>query len=206
MARRMVVMVVAALLAGCGGGPPKPETLTLAAPDGARLPLPARAMVFVAQSDLERTLTYDINQVSQQTTDIRDGEAMEQAARALVSKAFATTATNQPTLRPHVVLRVTGKAVWNYRASEFKVTCEISATDGIGALIGRFPGAYRSEPVLSLESSLAPVYAQCLREPLEHLLRTPEIAEMSRAGFPDPDLAATNAYLRSQGFVIPGAR
>jgi len=203
MMRWMSAAVLGLALAGCASLP-QPENATPTAPAGATLPLKARALVVIAPDELGRKLSYDGNHKELDTTDIGDGLALERAARALASKAFATVATNQPSLRPQLVLRVTGKAVWNYRDSSFKVSCEIFATDGIGAPIGHFPGGYRSPPVIDMEASLTPIYGQCLRNPLDELLRAPGLAELLRAGFPDSDVAATNAYLRSQGFVIAG--
>ena len=203
MTRWMMAATLGLALAGCANLP-QPESFTPTAPAGAALPLKARALVVIATDDLGRKLSYDGNHQNVDTTDIGDGLALERAARALASKAFATVATNKPAIRPQLLLRVTGKAVWNYRDSSFKVTCEIFATDGVGTPIGHFPGAYRSPPVIDMESSLTPIYGQCLRNPLNELLRAQGLADMIRTGFPEPDVAATNAYLRSQGFVISG--
>jgi len=203
MTRWMMVAALVTALCGCTSVP-APENIAPAAPSGMALPLKARAMVVIAPDDLSRKLSYDANHKDVDTTDIPDGLALERAARALAANAFATVATNQPAIHPHLLLRVTGKAVWNYRDSSFKVSCEIFATDSIGAPIGHFHGGYHSPPMLDLAASLAPIYGQCLRNPLDELLRAPGLAELARAGFPEPNPAVTNAYLRSQGYVISG--
>lgn len=204
MARWMLAAAFVLGLAGCGASLPKPDEIAPTAPAGLALPLKARVMLFVAQADLERKLAYDVNLVSVEVTDIKEGEALAQAAQALLAKAFATVATNQPSIRPQVVARVTGKAVWDRKESTFRINCEIFATDAGGGLIGRYFDIYRSPSVLSLESSLAPAFGQCLKRPLDEFLRSPGLAELARAGFPEPVPAVGNAYLRSQGFVIPG--
>ena len=200
MRRWVNTAMLALALGGCAANLPDPGQVKLAVP--AALPLRARVLVDIAQSDLDRKLSYQLNQVSRQDTDIKEGLALEQAAVGLLGQVFAATAVNQPSPRPDVIARITGTAVYNRVAGTFRVICGIDANRVDGIPLGHFYNAYTSEPVLSLEGSLPRVYAQCLKGPVEDLLRAPAFTRLAAAGFPPPDPAAATGYLRSQGYVV----
>lgn len=199
MRRGAMAAALMLALGGCALGLPDPGEIRLAAP--VALPAGARVMVDIAQGDLDRKFSYRINDSGQQDTDIQEGAALEQAAMGLLGRAFTAAAVNRTTPRPDVVARVTGTA--QYRSDgTFRVVCGLDAARGDGIPLGHYYNAYTSPPVLGLETGLRRVYAQCLKGPVEDMLRSPEFARLAAAGFPAPDPAATDAYLRSQGFVV----
>jgi hypothetical protein len=187
-------------LGGCTGGLPEPREIPLAAPTA--LPAKARVLIHIAQSDLERKFSYQLNSISRQETDIDEGAALQQAAVGLLGRAFAATAVNQVTPRPDVVVRVSGTEVYARVDGTFRVSCGIDAARADGIPLGHFYSAYKSPAAMSLEAALPRVYAQCLKGPVEDLLRSPEFAQLAAAGFPAPDPAVSDGYLRSQGFVV----
>ncbi len=200
MRRWMGAAVLTLVVGGCAAGLPDPGEVRLSA--AMALPVRARVLVDVAQSDLDRKFTYDINAISPQDTGLKDGVAMQQAAVGLLGHAFAAVTANQPSPRPDVVARVTGTAVFNQVAGTFHVVCGIDAVRADGIPLGHFYATYKSQPVMSLEASLPRVYAQCLKGPVEDLLRSPEFTRLAAAGFPAPDPAVVDGYLRSQGYMV----
>lgn len=200
--RRWIVAVLGVMLSGCLPSLPPAEQVKVAAPSGMTLPLPGRVLVFIAQADLDRLFSYDLNRQSAQKTDVREGAALDAAARTVLGKAFAVAETNRADIRPHVVARVTGKAVWNRVDNTFRVVCELDATDADGMPIGHFPNVYKSPSLIGFEANLPLVYAQCLRPAVEQLLASPDVVALARAGFPEPDPVKSAIYLRSQGFVV----
>lgn len=199
----MMVAALGIVLSGCAQ-PPRPEQVTLAAPPGLTLPTSGRAMVYIAQSDLDRKFSYDLNRVSKEETDIPEGQALASASRAVLGKAFAQVATNDPRIQPDVIARVGGTAVYDRIGGTFKVKCEVDSYRADGDPIGHFFNVYKSAPVLSFGESLPRLYAQCLKPAVEEMMRSPSMLAMVRAGFPRPDPAAADAYLRSQGFTVQG--
>jgi hypothetical protein len=200
----MTAMALALGLAGCGATLPTPAEVPLAAPPGLTLPVKGRAMLYVAESDLKRKFGYDLNRISREETDIKDGQLLQSAGRELLSKAFATVTSNQPLPRPHVMVRVTGAANWNRVDGSYKVTCGVNALESDGIPIGSWLNVFKATPIHTFESALPRLYAQCLRQPMEDMMRSPVIAEMARTGFPEPDPVKVDPYLRSQGFIIRG--
>jgi hypothetical protein len=201
MRRSMAGMMVLAL-AACGAGVPRPEEITVAAPAGMTLPVQGRAMVMMAESDLSRTFSYSLNRVSAEQTKIPEGQAMDLAARTVLGRAFATVATNSPALRPHVLARTTGKAVWNRADGSYRVSCEVSAFESDGMPIGRYSNAFNATPITGFETALPALYSQCFKGPVEELMRSSTISRLNAAGFPEPDAVKTAGYLRSQGYVV----
>ncbi len=197
--RRWWVIVAALALGGCSSLP-DPGKVALSAP----MPLPARARVLIdiSQSDLDRKFSYDLNTVTRQQTDIKEGAALEQAAAGLLGQAFLATGLNQAAPRPDVVAHISGTEEFDHVADTFHVKCGIDAARADGIPLGHFYGAYKSPPVLSIEASLPRVYALCLKGPVEAMLRSAEWTRFAAAGFPPLDTAAVDGYLRSQGYVI----
>ncbi|MDA8230675.1 MAG: hypothetical protein M0006_04995 [Magnetospirillum sp.] len=203
MARWIVAVAVGVALSACAQIP-RPEDVALTSPPGMALPVKGRLMVYISDQDLARKFSYNINPISKEETGISDGQALDRAARGVLGKAFAVVATNDPGIRPDVVARITGKAVWDRDDGSFKVTCELDAHRADGDAIGYFFSVIKSAPVMSFAEALPRVYAQCLKPPTEELMRSPAMAAMVRAGFPPLDPAAVRSYLRSQGFAMTG--
>jgi len=200
----MIGAALAVMLAGCGATLPKSAEVPLATPPGLALPLKGRALLYVADVDLKRKFAYDLNRISREETDIPDGVLLQGAARDLLSKGFATVTSNEPLPLPHVVVRVGGVAAWNRVEGSYRVTCSVDAYESDGIPIGSFLNLFKSTPLHGFEEALPRLYAQCLRQPMEDMLRSPAIAALAKAGFPEPNPVKTDAYLRSQGFVIRG--
>lgn len=200
MRRWGIAAALTVALGGCGPSLPDPGAIHLSAP--LALPQRARVMIDIAPPDLDRKFSYKLNTVSRQTTDIGDGAAMAQAASGLLGHAFAATSVNQASPSPEVVARITGTAVFDRVGGTFRVECGLDAARADGIPFGHFYNVYKSPPVLSLEDNLPRVYAQCLKGPVEDMLRSPEFTTFAAAGFPALDPATVAGYLRSQGYAV----
>ena len=196
----MGAMVLA--VSACGATLPQPEDVKVSAPSGMNLPVKGRAMVMLAEADLNRTFSYSLNRIGSEQTQIPEGKAMDRALHGVMGRAFSSVTTNDPALRPHVIARASGKAIWNRIDGTYRVHCEIMAYEGDGIPIGRFANAFSAKPLDTFESALAPLYTQCFKQPVEEMMASPALARMSAAGFPEPNQAASTAYLQAQGFAV----
>lgn len=199
--RRWVVGVAAALgLGGCTTSLPEPAQIPLAAPTA--LPMKAQVLLHVSQGDLERAFSYKLNSVSRQETDIHDGQIMAQAAHDMLAHAFAGVAVNQPYPLPDLVVTVSGTALFDRTSGSFRVTCALDANRADGMPVAHGYNVYSSPTALGFETSMRRFYGQCLKGPIEELLRSPALARLAAAGLPAADQAAAEGYLRIQGFPI----
>jgi hypothetical protein len=194
----------AAMLSGCGTLP-APDSVTLAPPPGLSLPLKARTMIYMSETDLGRNLVVHVNARQTEETKVREGEANARAAKVVLRKAFQTVETNDPAVRPQLVVKLSGKASWAPMDGKLKVTCMLDAYTADGIPIGSFPARFDSPNGVDYATSLEGGYGQCVRNAAGDLLRAPALARFAAAGFPDPDPSAVAAWFRSLG-VIPGQR
>jgi hypothetical protein len=200
MRRTMTAMGLAALVAACGTLPP-PQAVPVTPPPGLSLPVPGTALILISDQDMDRLFSYDLNRITREKTDYKEGEAMALAARDVMAHAFAQVAVNDPDFRPNVIARIGGQADWSQGAATFTVSCHLDATDATGIPIGHFYNTYHSPALASMTASLPRVYAQCLRGPVQDLMASAPVEAQARAGFPAANPVAVDAYLRSQGLV-----
>jgi hypothetical protein len=204
MFRYAGLIALGLLLSGCGPALPPPEAVRLAPVPGVSPPLAARVMIFAGQGDLDRKLTVQATRLQTEEGTVKDGTALAQAARAVLSKAFARVEINDASLRPQIVVRLYGQGLWSKPNSRLQVGCGIDAFTADGFPIGNFGGRYDINTG-DYESTLAPSYAQCLKAPVEQLLASPALARLAAAGFRDPPAVAVERWMQSLG-PIPSAR
>jgi len=204
MSRCAGFIVLGLLLSGCGPALPPPEAVQLAPVPGVSPPLAARVMVFAGQGDLDRKLTVQATRLQTEEATVKDGTALAQAARAVLSKAFTRVEINDASIRPQIVVRLYGQGLWSKPNSRLQVGCGIDAFTADGFPIGNFGGRHDMHTG-DYESTLAPSYAQCLKGPVEQLLASPALARLAAAGFRDPPAVAVDQWMQSLG-PIPSAR
>jgi len=205
-ARIAGVMVAAAMMAGCGPQLPPLETVGFTTPvAGQTPPLPARVMVYVGQDDLDRPLKIQATNLhSEDSPDIKEGAALARAATVLLGRAFSRVALDDPALRPHLVARPYGKAVWYKIDGQLRIGCGLDVYTADGFPLGNFVGRL-SLSTNNYQSDLLPAYGQCLKRPVEQLLASPALARLAAAGFRDPLPAAVDAWMQTLG-PIPTPR
>lgn len=204
MSRYAGLIAVALLVAGCGPALPPPEAVRLAPVPGVSPPLPARVMIFAGQADLDRKLTLQVTRLQTEDATVKDGAALAQAARAVLSQAFARVDLNDAGNRPQIVIRLYGQGLWSKPNTRLQVGCGIDAFTADGFPIGNFGGRHDMHTG-DYEGTLAASYAQCLKKPVEQLLASPALARLAAAGFRDPPAAAVDLWMRSLG-PIPSSR
>ncbi|OAN53843.1 hypothetical protein A6A04_13175 [Paramagnetospirillum marisnigri] len=189
-------------LGGCLGGLPPTDSIQLAPVPGVALPHKARVMVFASESDLSRNLTIALTRFQNEETKVREGLALAKATRAMLAKGFETVEINDPAIRPHIVVKLVGKASWSRLDARLKLGCGIDAWTADGIPLGNFTNRvdvgetdYRTE--------LEPGFAQCLKKPMEDLLTSSTLARVAGAGFRDPPGAAVVGWMRTLGPITP---
>jgi len=197
---RAGIMMLAALLAGCGASLPPPETVRFGHKvAGQTLPLPARVMLYVGQEDLDRPLKMQVTTLhSEESPDVKEGAALARAATGVLSAAFARVALNDSSVRPQIVIRPSGKAVWYKLDGELRLGCGLDAYTADGFPLGTFVGRFRTS-TNDYRSDLLPAYGQCLKQATERLLESPALARLAAAGFRDPPSASVEAWMRTLG-------
>ena len=193
------VVVMASLLAGCALRLPPPESLDLAPVPGVALPFKARVMVFAGENDLDRNLVIQSSRYQTEETKVKDGRAVVSAATILLSKGFQQVAVNDPAIRPHLILKVTGKAQWARLDGKMKVGCTIDAWPADGISLGHFGNRYDSPGATDYTAELEAGYGQCFKLAVDGLLASPNLARVAGSGFRDPPPAAVDAYVRTLG-------
>jgi len=204
MSRYAGIIALVVLLSGCGSTLPPPDAVRLDPVPGVSVPLPARVMVFSGQADLDRKLVVQATRLQTEEGTVKDGTALAQAARAVLSKAFARVEINDSSIRPQIVVRLYGQGLWSKPNSRLQVGCGIDVFTADGFPIGTFGNRYDLGSG-EYESTLAPAYAQCLKRPVEQLLASPGLSRLASTGFRDPSPVAVERWMQSLG-PLPAAR
>lgn len=204
MSRYAGLAILVLLLSGCGFGLPSPEAVRLDPVPGVSPPLAARVMVFAGQADLDRKLMVQATRLQSEEGTIKDGTVLAQAARTLLSKAFARVELNDPSIRPQIVVRLYGQGMWSKPNSRLQVGCGLDVFTADGFPLGTFGNRYDLNSG-DYESTLAPAYAQCLKRPVEQLLASPGLSRLAATGFRDPPAVAVERWMQSLG-PMPSSR
>ncbi|MBI3444783.1 MAG: hypothetical protein HY055_05375 [Magnetospirillum sp.] len=199
------VMAMASLLAGCSSGLPPAASVEPSPVPGVALPYKARVMIYMGETDLNRNLVIQISRYQTEETKVKDGQALANAARALLSKGFQQAEINDPALRPQIVVRLIGKTSWARLDTRFKIGCGIDAWTSDGVPLGNFTTRWESPVENDYASDLEAAYGQCLKKPLDDLLRSPGLAQQAGTGFKSGSAAAIDTWMRSLG-PIPTRR
>jgi len=194
---KMVVM--ASLVAGCALRLPPPEAVELAPVPGVALPYKARVMIFAGQSDLDRNLVIQSSRYQTEETKVKDGRAVVAATRALLAKGFQQVTVDDLSIRPHLIVKVMGKAQWARLDAKMKVGCSLDVWTADGMPLGNFGNRYDSPGATDYTSELDAGYAQCLKVAVDGLLASPALARLAGTGFKEPSGPGVEAYLRSLG-------
>ncbi|MFD2234908.1 hypothetical protein [Phaeospirillum tilakii] len=198
--QRVGAMVALGLLAGCGSQLPPPESVAFTSPVAGRTPpLPARVMVYAGQDDLARPLKIQVTSLhSEENPEVKDGLALARAATTVLGRAFARVALDDAALRPQIVVRPYGKALWFKLDGQLRIGCGLDAYTADGFPLGNFAGRF-SVSTGNYQDDLLPAYAQCLKRPVESLLASPALARLAAAGFADPPAGPVEAWMRTLG-------
>lgn len=204
MSRYAGLVALVLLLSGCGVTLPPPEAVRLDPVPGVSPPLAARVMVFAGQADLDRKLMVQATRLQTEEGTIKDGTALAEAARVMLSKAFARVEINDRSIRPQIVVRLYGQGLWSKPNSRLQVGCGLDVFTADGFPIGTFGNRYDVGSG-DYQSTLAPAYAQCLKRPVEQFLASPGLSRLAAAGFRDPPAVAAERWMQSLG-PLPTSR
>lgn len=189
-------------LLGCVTKLPPKESVLPAAPPGMSLPLPARVMLHVPQSDLAKVFKVEWNLFGNtHDTAIVEGKAMEGGAKILLQRIFQTAETNDPSIRPHLVAKVTGTTRYTRIDGKFRLGCALDLFQSDGVPLGHFSGRFDSDGV-DYEKDLDTAYMLCLRAAANEMLAAPSIQRRVKSGFETPHPVATAEFLRSLGYTV----
>jgi len=198
MSRYAGIIALSVLLSGCGLSLPAPEAVRLDPVPGVSPPLPARVMVYAGQGDLDRKLVLQVTRLQSEDSNVKDGTALAQAARAVLSQAFARVEINDVAIRPQIVVRLYGQGLWSKPNTRLRVGCGIDVFTADGFPIGNFGNRFDLHSG-EYDSPLASAYAQCLKRPVEQLLASPALARLAASGFRDPSPVAVERWMQTLG-------
>jgi hypothetical protein len=200
-----LLLVVAGLpgcLGGMLGGLPSRDDIKVSTPSGVATPIPARVMLHVPKAELDRKLLVETHYFTQaKEGDIKDGEAMESAARTLLGQAFQTVSTNSPEIKPQLVVRPLGSARYSKYDGRIKLGCGLDLYDGGGARLGSFTARYDTDNTAG-QANLETVYMLCLKKAADDMLASPAVVRLAKGGIADPAPAVSVAFLRSLGYSV----
>jgi hypothetical protein len=194
-----MALLATLLAAGCSSGLPPAATVGPAPVSGVALPYNARMMIYMGENDLRRKLSIQINRFQSEETKVEDGRILLDTAQTMLSKGFKLVVANDPAIRPHLVVRLTGRPAWGKQDAIFKIGCGIDAWTTDGQFLGSFVARWDSPMKTDYLSDLGPGYAQCLKKPLDELLSSPNLARLAGQGFPDPNPRAAEEWIRGLG-------
>ncbi|BAE52308.1 hypothetical protein amb3504 [Paramagnetospirillum magneticum AMB-1] len=189
----------ALLLAGCTSGLPPAAQIDPAPVPGVALPFNARVMIFMGDKDLQRKLTIQLTRYQSEETKVQDGRILAETAQTLLAKGFRLVEINDPTIRPQIVVRLTGRPGWSKLDGVFKIGCGFDVWTADGQPLGNFVARWDSPMKVDYAVDLPPSYAQCLKKPLDELLASPALARLASQGFRDPHPKAAEEWMRALG-------
>lgn len=195
----IAAMVAALTLAGCLGRDLNSENTVVSAPPGLTLPIPARAMIYISPRDLDRPLVIEATRYRNEETSTKDGRTLERAARAILGQAFTQVETNNPAIRPQLVLKVIGAPRFSRLDNVLKVGCSVDALLSDGTVLGSFVGRFNSQDGVDYKDALEPAYKLCLKSATDQMLAAPALQRAAKSGFAEPHPAAYRSYMESLG-------
>lgn len=195
----MAAAVAAVMLTGCLGPDLNRENTTLSAPSGVALPLKGRALMYMSSRDLDRPLIIEATRYRNEETTTKDGRTLERAALAVLGQAFTAVETNNPAMRPQVVVKVGGTPKFSRLDNVMKVGCTLDVYLADGAMLGSFIGRFNSKDGVDYKDALEPAYKLCLKSAADQMLAAPSVARYAKAGFPDPNPAGYRSFIESLG-------
>jgi|AGTN01.1.fsa_nt_gi hypothetical protein len=192
-------LAMALMVTGCLGQMQiSGESTTLTAPAGVKLPLPARAMLYMAPGDLDRPLVIEATLYRNEETTFKDGRALERAAKDTLSQAFAQVETNSTALRPHLVVKVIGVPKFSRRDNLLKVGCGFDVYQADGAMLGSFIARFDPKAAVEYRDAVEPSYRVCLRKAADQMLASPAVIRAAQSNA-EPNAAAYKSFVESLG-------
>lgn len=199
-AMRVGVVIAGAavlMLSGCLGDLERQSTV-VTAPAGITLPLPARTMLYIAPRDLDRPLVIEATLHRNEETSTPDGRTLEKAAKAVLGQIFTQVETNQPAIRPQLVVKVTGAPKYSRRDNLMKIGCGLDVFQSDGAMLGSFVARFESKSPVEYGSGLEPAYKLCLKNAADQMLTSPAVTRVAKAGS-EPHPAGYKSFIESLG-------
>lgn len=192
-------MAMALVLTGCLGQIEiNSQDTKVTAPAGMALPLPARAMLYMAPRDLDRPLVIEASLFRNEETTFNDGRALERSAKAVLSQAFAQIDTNQTAMRPQLVVKVMGLPKFSRRDNLLKVGCGFDVYQADGAMLGSFIARFNPKAAVEYRDALEPSYQICLKNAADQMLASPAVQKATRSTA-EPNMAAYKSFMESLG-------
>lgn len=181
---------------------PPPETVQLEPVPGVALPFKARTMIFVGENDLNRNLTIQITRFQTEETKVKEGAALARAARTVLAKGFEQVEVNNAAIRPQLVIKLGGKASWTRQDATMKVSCTLDVWTSDGVPVGYFGSRFDGERT-DYAAEIEAAFGQCLKKPVNELLRSPNLARLAGTGFREPPAKAVEDWMRGLGTLTP---
>lgn len=195
----VIAGMAAMMLSGClGQGDLERQSTVLTAPAGTALPLTARAMLYMAPRDLDRPLIIEATLHRNEETKTKDGRTLEKAAKAVLGQAFGQVETNQPGIRPQLVIKVMGTPKFSRRDNLMKIGCGLDVYQADGAMLGSFIARFASKNPVDYGDALEPAYKLCLKDAADQMLASPAVIRAAKAGT-EPHPAAYKSFIESLG-------
>ncbi|MGE5514988.1 MAG: hypothetical protein ACM31D_04115 [Bacteroidota bacterium] len=195
----MAVGMAVLMVSGCLGSDLSGENAKLSAPSGLTLPLPARAMIYMSQRDLDRPLIIEATHFRNEETTTKDGRALERAARDVLGQAFSTVDVNNTAMPPQLVVKVLGTPKFSRLDNVMKIGCAIDLLQADGSVLGSFVARYDSKTGVEYKDALEPAYRLCLKSAADQMLVSPAVTKYAKTGFPEPNPAGYRSYMESLG-------
>lgn len=187
-------------LTGCARLEPA-DSVSLSPVPGVALPYKARVMVFASDAELSRNLTIALTRYQNEETKIREGYALANAARIVLAKGFERVEVNDPSIRPQIIIKLTGgKASWSRLDGKMKTGCAVDAWTSDGIPLGTFVARYDAGET-DYRSDLESAFAHCLKKPVEEFMNAPTLARLAGTGFRDPPAQAVADWMRTLGNI-----
>jgi len=200
---RLGLMAVAGaallMVSGCIGSDLNSQSTTLSTSSGLALPLKARTMVYMSQRDLDRPLIIEATRFRNEETTTKDGQTLLRATNAIIGQAFSTTAVNDVSIKPQLVVKVQGMPKYSRLDHVMKVGCSLDLYQADGSLLGSFVARFNSGEGVDYKDALEPAYRLCLKSAADQMLASPAVARYAKSGFPDPNPAGYKSFLESLG-------
>lgn len=189
----------ALLLSGCIGQLQiNNQTTKVSAPSGSTLPFPARAMLFIPPTDLQRPLIIEATLLRNEETTFKDGEALERATRSILGQTFTAVSTNDTSIKPQLIVKAWGKARFSRRDNLLKVGCGLDVYQADGAMLGSFVARFAPEYAVEYRDAVEPSYTICMRDAAEQMVASAAVAKAARAATA-PNPAAYASFVESLG-------
>jgi hypothetical protein len=187
-------MVSVLVLAGCGKSF-RADEYQIANPQNLSLPAEARVMLYTDQVQWNKL---NLNIAGRPNQLVSQGPAMTDGAKKALDAVFRVVVVNDPTIAPHLVIKVEENGRHNWSAWDGNTVTEALATvyTANGEELARFPAhgeilAAVIDPRLGFGTSFFTGFHTVAQQMLDH----PRLAEYFRKGFPEQLTRGSERFL-----------